>query len=302
MRTATKLSALVTAATDDYISGTLATLYSFRKHNPWFGGETIVFYEHLSPSSRAILNTLPGVSLQPVSEALIQRLDRLERDLPRLRRKRGRFFSLELFSLNELERVLFVDSDLLFKKSIEDLLSLDHEFIACGEMAFYTRQVRDRDTYGLKPAESPAKTVMARPFNSGLMLASNSLLRAEIYQSALAQIDARHWVSGELKHTDQFILNRLLENRTRLASAEYNYLLVYRNEIKKSQGLCHEQAKVWHFNGPKPWSLPGVWPRFLIDDPVWLFQVSQWRQTYAEAIRADHSTRIGKRSKSRGKT
>lgn len=276
--------ALATVTSPAFLPGTIVLLDSFLRHHPGFTGELVVFHEALPPPMQAILAAFPRLRLHPISDALSARLDDLTRAVPRLQRRRARFFSLETFRLKDYERVLFCDSDVFFRAGVDELFALEPELIGCGEQTYYTGEGRDRRTYAVRPApERKPAACLQGPFNAGFLLVRQTLLRDDVYAGLLGHLDPGAWQLPELKHTDQFVLNRYFEGRLHFVDPVYNYLLPYADAIRRACGRTLAEARVLHFNGrPKPWEpTPPAGP----DADERGAAVQEWRRAF-DAARA----------------
>jgi lipopolysaccharide biosynthesis glycosyltransferase len=236
-------------------------LHSFLKHNPWFTGDVILIHGELRAESR---ERLAGYVLQPVSDELSRRVDAVVDIRPDFGSKRAQFYSLDTFRLRGYDKVLFCDSDLLFRHSIQDLFEQPHSLVACGDGAYY--RGTGRDFIGLGRIENT--------FNAGLFVVDQTLLNDEIWSGLVRLVTPAMFRNPGLHFTDQSILNLYLAGRQHLAGGTYNFLMSHGAAISQREGLAMTEARVLHFNGPrKPW-MPSDLPP---DQPTAL-----WRQEYAE--------------------
>jgi alpha-N-acetylglucosamine transferase len=253
--------ALATVTTNSFLPGTLVMLHSFRKHNPWFTGDIVLIHDQLSAES---VEQLEGCRFQRVSGDLSRRVDAVVDARPDFAGKRARFYSLDTFRLRGYDKVLFCDSDLLFRHSIQELFEQPHAFVACGDGAYY--RGTGRDFAGLGP--------MANTFNAGLLVVDHTLLTDDTWNGLLRLVTPTIFRSCDLHFTDQAVLNLYLAGRQHLAGGAYNFLLAQGPTISQREGLAMTDARVLHFNGPrKPWM-----PAFPPFDQATLL----WRQEYSE--------------------
>lgn len=271
-----------TVTTDSFIVGTLVTLYSFLKHNSWFKGEIVIICNELSEQNREYLRLVyDKIGFLQVGEELLSRVDEITGVFPEFRRKQARFFSLETFRLRNCERVLFLDSDLLFRASIADLFELEQPFIACGDGAFYTGRGR---RWGAGIEEEKEIRVLYETFNSGFFLVDRSLLTDKIYQGLLALVDSRIYKTPQMKLTDQIVLNLYFAGRQYIASGAYNYLLAHRDSIFEREKITLPEARVLHFNGLyKPWMTEEVLT-YGLRDAGFIKACGFWFEAYAECL------------------
>ena len=264
---------LVTGATDDFVPGTLAMLGTFLKHHPRFDGDVVVIHDGLSAASREALAPLFGrLRFEPVSPELDERLARLSAAQPRLRERLTHFYSLEAFRLHGYRKVLYCDSDLLFRGSIAELFDAGDALICCGDSPHLRGLPRDAVTFlpagprarprpaaGIQgsepvPGRRPGNPTLGRTFNSGLLLIDERLVREGCYAGLLAMVSEETWRHAEVRIADQLVLNRYFAGRQTLVSSTYNYLIPQAGVIRAREGIDLQSAKVLHFRAPfKPW-------------------------------------------------
>ena len=236
------------------------------------------------------------ILFQPVGEALKSRLDRLERSHPDLAGRRARFHSLEAFRLTGYRKVLFCDSDMLFRRSAEALLARPDPLLCCGDAAFQRGAARDAASFAEIPAASPAHAgdLLARPFNAGFLLIDRSLLSTENHEALLTCLESTDWTGVTSGHTDQVVLNRALDGRQTLIDPAWNYLLAFHDLFAERCGSGPGQAAVIHFNGPvKPWLAAPMAERAAVDG-TWLAAGRMWNQAYWDALAAIHLRRVAR--------
>jgi alpha-N-acetylglucosamine transferase len=125
---------LATVTTDSFVPGTLVTLHSFLKHNRWFKGDIAIIHDQLSEEYRESLSRIyDKVRFLKADPQLLARVTEITEVFPEFASKQARFYSLETFRLREYDKVLFCDSDLLFRRPIQDLFDMPQPLIACGD-------------------------------------------------------------------------------------------------------------------------------------------------------------------------
>ena len=275
---------LATVTTDNYLVGTLVTLHSFFATNPWFDGDVVLITEGLNASSRAHIEAIvPQVRYHAPSADLNARLDTLYASDPEMVRKRPRFHAIEAFRLEGYERVLFIDSDLLFRGSIEGLLSHEGQLVACGDGAYYK---------GKRRSWMP-DTQTISTFNSGVISIAGSLIGEGHYLGLLDLIEGGDPEVPIMHLTDQLVLNIYFAGRASLAGPEFNYLFLHEQAIRATTGVSPAQARVLHFNGRhKPWDgnqvlLNGV------RQPAFTRACIQWYEALEACLANLHLQKIG---------
>ena len=249
---------LVTATSDDFVPGTLTMLGTFLKCHPRFDGDILVLHDGLSDGSRRALAPLSGrLRFEAVAPELKQRLAGLAAAEPRLRGRLAHFHSIEAFRLSGYRKVLFCDSDLLFRASVEELLDAEAALICCGDSPQVRGLARDAVTYLPAPKPTDAgvrKDTLAQTFNSGLLVIDEQLTGADVYADLLALLRAETWAEVKVNISDQLVLNRYFAGRQTLVSSTYNYLILQAARIQANEGIDLRSAKVLHFQtAHKPW-------------------------------------------------
>lgn len=273
---------VATVTTDSFIVGTLVTIYSFLKHNSWFKGEIVIIFDELSEQNREFLGLIYNkIIFLKVSDELKTRVEKLAEDLPEFLPKQARFFSLEIFRLRNYAKVLFLDSDLLFRGSVEDLFALENNFIACGDGAFYNRCGR---RWGSGIENEKEIHILYNTFNSGLFLVDDSLLTDKIYSGILELVDKRIYKTPNMMLADQVVLNLYFAGRQHIVSGKYNFLLVHHKAIYGREKIGLQDALVVHFNGrQKPWLAEEVL-QYSLENSAFAKACGFWFESYAECL------------------
>ena len=134
-------------------------------------------------------------------------------------------------------RVLYLDSDIIVRKPIDELWDLDLTDIPLAA-------VRD-DFY-------------THIFNAGFLLINNDMWRAENVTQDLIELTNQY---HQTAFGDQGILNRLFENRWKELDSSYNFMvgmdtIAYfqnKNDWYPHAELLEASAKMIHYTGRKPW-------------------------------------------------
>ena len=134
-------------------------------------------------------------------------------------------------------RALYLDSDIIVRKPIDELWGLDLTDIPLAA-------VRD-DFY-------------THIFNAGFLLINNDIWRAENVTQDLIELTNQY---HQTDFGDQGILNRLFENRWKELDSSYNFMvgmdtIAYfqnKNDWYPHAELLEASAKMIHYTGKKPW-------------------------------------------------
>ncbi len=254
----------------------------------------VLFHDGLSSEHRAALaRTCPTLRLEPVRPALRRRLAGLAGSPLAVQRRLSDFYVLEAFRIVGYRKVLYCDSDILFRGSVEDLFDSRDALVCCGDLVSVSGRRRDAGTF--RPIDNPALAgsagALERTFNSGFLLIDEGLTGERAYAELLDLVAPETWRGADTVHTDQLLLNRHFAGRQSLVSSTYNYPLHMTEAIAAREGLAPTDAKVLHFTGPvKPW-LTAAMLRWTDGDPhcaphpahpayVW------WHEAWLECLKA----------------
>jgi alpha-N-acetylglucosamine transferase len=279
--------ALVTVTTPGFLSGTLVMLHSFAKHNPWFEGDRVVIHDDtLSQQDMDLLARLFGTLFIRVDPRLMERTQALCQDFPDYKRRMGQFYSLEAFRLSSYRQILFMDSDTLFRGSVESLFLMGKPLLVCRKSGKFRHP---------EPV-NPDRPFSLEQFNAGMMLMDKSLLGEEIYETMLQKVSPAffygflnknadgQWVIPARFGTDQLIFNAVLQDKAHYVSMRYNYRFGVADEILKQENIAYEDAILIHFTGrKKPW-LEAEAIRRVLAHPDEAKGFSEWTHSYLELL------------------
>ena len=281
---------MVTVTTKGFVPGTLVTLHSFLKHNRWFRGDIVIIHDQLDPRYRKRLERLSDqVRFMPVSPLLTSCIQRLVAFRPDIQPRQARFFSLDTFRLRGYDKVLFCDSDLLFRGSIQGLFQMDRPLICCGDGPYYAGGGRDRITFAKLPAnDTNGDGVLRGTFNAGFLLIDRVYLADSHLEGLLALLSEATWAPITEHQTDQVVYNLYFSGRQSLVGCEYDYLLVHRALLYQREGIRMTEASVLHYNGRgKPW-LADRMLRRTQQDPALIKALKFWYDDYVESLQLLH--------------
>ena len=248
---------LATVTTNSFVPGTLTMIYSFLKNNPWFSGDLLIIQDCLSGENQGHLSALyENTRFVEIGAELVTRVDKLVDEFPDFEKKRSRFSSLQAFRTEGYDRILFCDSDLLFRGSIQPLFDLSEPLIVCGDRFYYEGNPREWGlNENLDGSEEKKTALYYNTFNAGLMLFDKSVVNKDTYARLLELVDPKIYRNYQTELTDQMILNIFFSGKPHLVDAKYNYLMLHREIISKHLGVHLSDAIVLHFNGrAKPWN------------------------------------------------
>ena len=277
----TATACLATVTTEEFLPGTLVALHSFALRHPNFAGDVVVICDELSTMARRMLRAIcPRVQLMPVSAALRQRVSAFGEAKPAFGDALPRFFALDVFRLRGYRKVLYCDSDLVFRQPIDELFDRSEALLCCGDMVQLLGMDRSAASFGpVEPTDHPAGA-LRQTFNDGLLLIDAALLTAQHHAELLAMLAPENWPDGT-DHTKQLLQNRYFAGCQTLVSSTYNFLLRSAADIQRREGITADEAKVVHFNYlAKPW-MPAATLAQTLELPTplaWSFWYEAWLQ------------------------
>lgn len=275
---------LVTITSPKFLPGTLVMLYSFFKYNPWFEGDILIYAYELSEDDRALLQRFPNVRFVDPFPAVVDRVEAILKVRPNLAYKKMVFYSLNLFNLEGYDKYFYVDSDAFFHGSIKELKQLGHGLMCCKDFAAYKGFAKDGDTFELVRETGKGGNLWFRTFNAGIFFLDKKLVNPSVYQDLLDLLDPTLYEGLGRPTTDQFLLNHYFRDRYHILPGIYNYRVNIAGHIKAQEGYAFEQAKIFHFPGPKnPWMAEQAIPMVMKNNIYWrAFQL--WNQLYMELL------------------
>ena len=242
-----------TAATEPFLPGAVVAISSFRRHHPDFNGDVVVIHDDIPQHQQEDLQAVCGdICFEQMSAELRQRVDALGAAQPRLAHRLGEFLCLEAFRLGDYSKVLYYDSDVLFRASVSELFRSSALLLCRSDEAWLRGQCRDAATF----APTPCRVgTLRRTFGSGFLMIDGKLLTdGRHYDALLAQVSPAAWRDRITQHTDQLVLNLQFAGRQKLVDWRYDYVVSMTAEIRALTGWRLEDARVLHFAGPvKPW-------------------------------------------------
>lgn len=247
--------ALATVTTESYLQWSMVMIHSFLKSNPWFKGDIVVFCKDLSPESKFRLSTFEQVRFIEPSEMLLQKLENLKNKVPQFKNIISQFYSLEVFNLNGYQKVLFLDSDLIIVKSLQNLFSSDMLLAACPESCWYSGKGRNAIDYEAVFVEEASGDFIETPANSGFLFINEAMIDQENYEGLVNLVDPELWSNKKTFHADQLVMNLWFRNQFSIIDARYNFRPKSTNQIAEKEKITINDAFIIHFiRQHKPWN------------------------------------------------
>jgi len=249
--------AIVTITDDSFIQGTEVLFYTFLKYNPWFEGDLIILENDLSSKCKKALSYFPNLIYHSIGKELLNRIKILTFYLPHYQSIQRRFYSLEVFNLSNYQKILFLDSDMLFKGNIHTLFSKNSSnLIVVPDYQYFLNKKREKLSYLPIHEEKEEKTKeYLYGFNSGMMMINVKNLSPNTYFSLLKLLNPIIYKEVQTAHTDQYLLNHFFHNHTSFVSSKYNFLLHAKKAIEQKENPTFEEIILIHYSKKtKPWS------------------------------------------------
>lgn len=278
---------LTTVSSPEFLPGTIVLLHSFLKTNLWFDGEIIIIHRSLSDREQAKLHAVyKNCRFQFVSDKLVKKIEQLGIRIPSLKNRQTRFFSLEALALENYDKILFCDSDMLFRDSVQEVFSTLAGIAACADGSNNRGNARDKETYEEVGLSSPNSIV--NTFNAGFMLFDKSIANQENYNRIIGHLDESFFSKTKSGLTDQILFNIVFDGQQTILDGSYNYLLAFTRDENYSDKTKFSDAKVVHFNGPmKPWHID----KARTASGELKDAMDMWYETYFSALKKDTLTK-----------
>jgi len=163
----------------------------------------------------------------------------------------GDYSKYEIFSLDFLDKIIFLDSDVVVMGNLDYLIDFKEDFGAVREL--YIDQ-----------------------YNTGVMVIGKKYLKKEITDHLIHLTT----IYGITEHLDQDIIDYYFSDVITPLPIEYNYLKTYSKQIFENTGLP-KYLKILHFIVKKPWqNKPLV---FLEEGTIW--QEKYWFDVYSKILK-----------------
>ena len=246
--------ALVTVTTVGFEVGTIVTIKSFQAQNLWFDGDIIIIHHN---ANFKILNkafNAQSTIYHEVGDDLIQASLDLSAKITQFEGRIGQFYSLELLTFQSYDKLLFIDSDVIVRKSLQRLFEqCEDNLLAVGDGPFYQGYKRKIETYELTKDENE-KSI--KGFSAGVMCFPKKVLNLYSRNHFLSHLNEDFFSQFNTNHSDQLLFNLKYDTNVELISATYNYRIGVKKEIEKQDKVNLEDAHIIHYTGKKkPWKV-----------------------------------------------
>lgn len=264
---------LFTVVTPRFLPGALVMIASFLRAHPTYQGDVVVVHWRLPRRLRDLMCEVLrcAIRFETPSAELRRRIAAIAPVRSPSRLPAACFYFVEAFRLREYERILYCDSDLLFRAAIDELFQMDDELLAAPDRPALAGLCRDAATFARIPCGGEPSAVdlrapraqqsdaspkpparLANTFNCGLLALNLGRVHATCYEDLLAFLTPERYCG--VRSADGFLLNRYFAGRQTLVSSSYNFLVGEAAAIGAREGVRLEDAKALHFNDrAKPW-------------------------------------------------
>lgn len=134
--------ALYTICDDKFIDPTSVMLFSFLSNNKWFNGDIVILYDVLSHKNKVKLKAIyENIIFNSINEKLYESLMNGVKGVtaPSLLKC---YYKYELFNEQKYDVIMWVDSDIVFQDSIEELFNDDNvDFCWCEDKSFLGKEI-----------------------------------------------------------------------------------------------------------------------------------------------------------------
>ena len=241
----------VTVCNKEYLIGFEVMLKSLIDNNPRVKKENISFLIISNDLEEQDLLTSKkihkNISIKKFNQEKYKDIEALKQQSATF----GDYTKFEIFGLEEYDKIIFLDSDILILGNIDKLIDYKGNFAAV------------RDLY-------------IDQYNTGVMVIENTHLNKDTVNNLINLV----LTFGITEHLDQDIINHYFYDEIEEMSLSYNFLKTYNKQLFSRSGLP-KHIKILHFICKKPWQNK---PIFQIEEGT-LWQERYWFEYYSKVFR-----------------
>jgi lipopolysaccharide biosynthesis glycosyltransferase len=232
----------LTVASTDYIDGVIALYKSIKKHHPNFNYDfKVVYHPKYCPLTEEGKERLTKL----YSKFIFQEVSEKEFQVINMKIKHPRFnyaCLLSLFAFNQpnYDKVIFLDSDVIFVNKFDQIENLEGDFIGVIDKPikcpFYQKIIKNKSLQ----------------VNVGLLIINKKYNNLETFNGLITIMNNKRRV----KLPDQEVINDYFDGKEMVfLPLEYNRQIreFYPNEKIKEFEKNKDKEICLHFCGPKPW-------------------------------------------------
>lgn len=213
----------VTVCNKEYLIGFEVMLKSLVENNPRVIEEDIPFTiisNDLTSDDLIVARKIHNnISLKTYDSSKYYEIDELKKQQMSF----GDYAKYEIFSIEDVDKIIFLDSDTLILGNIDGLIDSKYNFGAVREL--YIDQ-----------------------YNTGVIVISKKYLNPKITNDLINLTK----LYGITEHSDQDIINHYFEDVIKDFPIEYNFLKTYNKKVFQNTGLP-KYIKILHYIVKKPW-------------------------------------------------
>lgn len=241
----------VTVCNKEYLIGLEVLLKSLVDNNPRVLSEQIPFLVITNDLNHKDLtfaaSIYPYLMIKNFDPSKYNDID----ELKKIQKAHGDYTKYEIFSLTNVDKIIFLDSDTLVLGNIDHLIDQTNDISAV------------RDLY-------------IDQFNTGVMVIGKKYLNSKITNDLIELTK----IYGITEHLDQDIINFYFKDQFNEMSLSYNFLKIYHKQLFMNTGLP-KHVKILHYVVKKPWQQKE--PVLLEVGTLW--QERYWFDYYSEILR-----------------
>jgi len=245
----------VTVCNKDYLIGFEVMLKSLIDNNPRVVNENIPFTiisNDISEDDLFVSKQIHNnIDIKNFNQTKYYEID----ELKKIKMAFGDYTKYEIFSIQDTNKIIFLDSDTLILGNIDYLIDFKEDFGAVREL--YIDQ-----------------------HNTGVMVIGKKYLNKQITND-LINLTQRY---GITEHLDQDIINNYFTDVITDIPISYNYLKIYSKQIFQNTGLPNH-IKILHFIVKKPWQNK---PLVLLEEGT-LWQERYWFEYHSKILKLNYN-------------
>jgi lipopolysaccharide biosynthesis glycosyltransferase len=261
---------LATVSNKEYWPGTRVMIKSFLLNNNWFKGDILIITADSYIEKK--LRKFPFIKTVKPSTLIQKAIENLCIELPKYSDIKDRFYLFELFQLEQYDRVLYADSDVLFTQSLDENILLSPDLGAVPDPWHFRAYAREKYTCRKIPLPLTQTMECYKLFyNSGFLSFGKKFLGQKTYAELIEKINPSFFNRIDDQLADEPILNSIFEGAFTSLDISFNcpiHLL--------TEGVVKINPAVLHYTGKnKPWRLVS-WIRLVFRRKKYLKLLFQW--------------------------
>ncbi|MFW6225350.1 MAG: glycosyltransferase family 8 protein [bacterium] len=216
---------LATMLSKNFIIGYIAFITSLLKNNPNFNLDFVIIDIDLNDQDRKIVKSFyKNVHFKTPNYKMYDGTN-WEATNPVLR---NTYYKLDIFSLYDYNRVIFIDMDTIVLSDISKLFTYDFPLAGCKGYTFTSDSFRDE-------------------INTGVIVLNKPMIKHNLYQAIV------QYAKQGFSMPDQKAINRFFRGQIDFIDKKYNVEKRMLHSKKIKYKFDGSDAKIIHFVSQKPW-------------------------------------------------